>query len=122
YTCNLATSLAMQQMFQATADVVDQRMRENWARSSEVAGIAHVLARHYTKLKPDQATLAGIVHKIGVLPILTYAEDNRRLLKDIAALDAIIDELHPAIGRRILESWNFPAELVHVPEDHLQFA
>lgn len=121
YTGNLATSLAMQQMFQATADIIDQRMRENWARSTEVAGIAHVLTRHYTKLKPDQATLAGIVHKIGVLPILTYAEDNRRLLKDIAMLDAIIDELHPAIGRRILESWNFPAELVSVPEEHLNF-
>ena len=121
YTGNLATSLAMQQMFQATSDVIDQRMRENWARSTEVAGIAHVLTRHYTKLKPDQATLAGIVHKIGVLPILTYAEDNRRLLKDIALLDTIIDELHPAIGRRILESWNFPAELVSVPEEHLRF-
>lgn len=122
YTSNLATSLAMQQMFQATADAIDQRMRDNWTRSTEVAGIAHVLARHYTRLKPDQATLAGIVHKIGVLPILTYAEENRRLLRDLPALDALIDELHPALGRRILEAWDFPPELVIVPEQHLDFA
>lgn len=122
YTSNLATSLAMQQMFQATSDIIDQRMRDTWTHSTEVAGIAHVLARHYTRLKPDQATLAGIVHKIGVLPILTYAEDNRRLLRDPAALDTLIESLHPMIGRKILETWDFPAELVIVPEEHLDFA
>ena len=30
YTCNLATGLAMEQMFQATSDVVDRKMREVW--------------------------------------------------------------------------------------------
>jgi HD-like signal output (HDOD) protein len=121
YTCNLATSLAMQQMFQATSDLIDERMREVWSHSTEVAGIAHVLARHYTRLKPDQATLAGIIHQIGVLPILTYAEDNRRLLKDPATLDAIIAELHPMLGRKILEAWDFQDELMIVPEEHLNF-
>lgn len=121
YTSNLATSLAMQQMFQATSDVVDERMREVWSHSTEVSGIAHALTRHYTKLKPDQATLAGIVHQIGILPILTFAEDNRRLLKDPAALDQLIDSLHPLLGRRILEAWNFPQELLIVPEEHVNF-
>lgn len=121
YTSNLATSLAMQQMFQATSDVIDQRMREVWSHSTEVSGIAHVLARHYTKLKPDQATLAGIVHQIGVLPILTFAEDNRRLLKDTAALDELISTLHPILGRKILKAWDFPDELIIVPEEHLHF-
>lgn len=121
YTTNLATSLAMQQMFQATSDVIDQRMREVWSHSAQVSGIAHVLARHYTKLKPDQATLAGVVHQIGVLPILTYAENNRRLLKDTVALDELIRTLHPILGRKILEAWDFPEELVIVPEEHLNF-
>ena len=82
YTCNLATGLAMEQMFQATSDVVDRKMREVWNKSTEIAGICHVLCRHYTKLMPDQATLAGLVHQIGVLPILTYAEENNALLAD----------------------------------------
>mgnify|MGYP000281771001 CR=1 FL=1 len=80
YTCNLATGLAMEQMFQATSDVVDRKMREVWNKSTEIAGICHVLCRHYTRLMPDQATLAGLVHQIGVLPILTYAEENNALL------------------------------------------
>lgn len=121
YTANLATGLAMQQMFQATSDVVDKYMRDVWTRSTEVAGISHVLCRHYTGLKPDQATLAGLVHKIGVLPILTYAEDNRKLLKDVSVLDQVIEDIHPQIGRKILETWDFPEELQLVPEEHMHF-
>ncbi|HEV8078544.1 MAG TPA: HDOD domain-containing protein, partial [Marinobacter sp.] len=93
YTCNIVTGLAMQQMFQATSDLVDKRLRDIWTRSSEVAGICHVLCKHYTKLRPDQATLAGLIHKIGVLPILTYAEEHPSLLKDSFTLDMVIDQL-----------------------------
>ncbi len=121
YTANLATGLAMEQMFQATSDIIDEKMREVWNRSTEVAGISHVLARHYTKLKPDQATLAGLVHKIGVLPVLTYAEDNRKLLKDIPLLDELIDMSYPEIGSKILAAWEFPEALRLVPEEHVQF-
>lgn len=117
YTANLATGLAMEQMFQATSDVVDQHLRATWAASTEVAGICHVLARNYTKLKPDQATLAGLTHKIGVLPILTYAEEHRSLLKQADVLDKIIDAAHAKIGHRILEAWDFPEEMRIVPEE-----
>lgn len=121
YTCNIATGLAMEQMFQATSDLVDMRMREVWSRSSEVAGISHVLCKHYTRLRPDQATLAGLIHKIGVLPILTYAEDHPALLKDSFTLDAVIDELHAPIGDLILKTWGFPEELAHIPTQHIDF-
>lgn len=121
YTCNIATGLAMEQMFQATSDLVDMRMREVWSRSSEVAGISHVLCKHYTKLRPDQATLAGLVHKIGVLPILTYAEDHPALLKDSFTLDAVIEELHAPLGDLILKTWGFPEELSHIPTQHVNF-
>lgn len=121
YTANLATGLAMEQMFQATSDIIDERLRDVWGRSTEVAGISHVLARHFTKLKPDQATLAGLVHKIGVLPILTYAEDNRKLLKDISVLDQVIDIASPIIGQKILEVWDFPTALQIVPIEHVNY-
>ncbi len=122
YTANLATGLAMQQMFQATSDVIDRKMREVWARSTEVAGISHVLCRHYTRLKPDQATLAGLVHQIGVLPILSYAEENSQLLRDSISLNLVIERIHPVLGDKILEAWDFPAPLLKVPSQHLDFS
>jgi HD-like signal output (HDOD) protein len=121
YTANIATGLAMEQMFQATSNIVDRRMREVWQRSSEIAGICHVLCRHRTNLRPDQATLGGLIHQIGVLPILTYAEEHPILLKDSFSLDAVIKKLHPVIGNAILKRWEFPQELQKIPQQHLQF-
>ncbi|MCG8672269.1 MAG: HDOD domain-containing protein [Pseudomonadales bacterium] len=117
---NLVTGLAMEQMFQATSDLIDKTMRKSWKHSTEVAGIANVLCRHYTKLKPDQATLAGLVHNIGVLPILTYAENNNQL-NDPITLERVIDKIHPHVGTRILQSWEFPEDLVAVPGNFLKF-
>lgn len=122
YSCNLAVGLAMEQMFQATSDAVDERMRQIWTHSTEVAGISAVLARTYTRLKPDQATLAGLVHKIGALPILRFAEEDRNLLKDLSVLDALIDALHGEIGKLILDTWGFPPDIVAVPLSYLDFA
>lgn len=120
YTSNLAMGLAMEQMFQATSDMIDKRLRATWQTSTEVAGICHVLAQHYTKLKADQATLAGLVHLIGVLPILRYVEDNDTQISSIM-LDKVIDELHADIGVKILKKWDFPAELQQVPVDFTDF-
>ncbi len=121
YTCNLATGLAMEQMFQATSDVVDRKMREVWNKSTEIAGICHVLCKHYTRLLPDQATLAGLVHQIGVLPILTYAEEHSELLADSISLNHVIEQIHPIIGDRILRTWEFPEQIAMVPSQYLDF-
>ncbi len=120
-TSNLATGLAMEQMFQATSDLIDKRMREVWSKSSEIAGICHVLCKHYTKLRPDQAALAGLIHQIGVLPILSFAEDSRSLMRDSMTLDAVIEEIHPQIGVKILTTWEFPTELRSIPKDYVNF-
>lgn len=120
YTSNLAMGLAMEQMFQATSDMIDKRLRATWQTSTEVAGICHVLAQHYTRLKPDQATLAGLVHLIGVLPILRYVEDHDIQVSSLM-LDNIIEELHPRIGSLILKKWDFPAELQSVPSEYINF-
>ncbi|MGM0435298.1 MAG: HDOD domain-containing protein [Pseudomonadota bacterium] len=120
YTSSLAMGLAMEQMFQATSDMVDRRLRTIWQRSTEIAGIAQVLAQHYTRLRPEQATLAGLVCQIGALPVLRFVEDHD-LQVNSAMLDNLVDELHPVIGDRILKRWDFPLELHHVPSEHVNF-
>ena len=121
YTCNLAIGLAMEQMFQATSDVVDRKMREMWAKSTEIAGICHVLCKQFTRLMPDQATLAGLIHQIGALPILAYAEDHNDLLADSISLNHVIEQIHPIIGDKILRTWAFPEQLAIIPGQYLDF-
>ena len=115
YTCNLAIGLVIEQIFHARAPAVAQRMREAWKASLEVAGISSELCRRFTSLMPDQAALAGLVHQIGILPILTYAQDRDELLSDPVCLHHVIENIHSLVGDRILASWDFPPHLAGVP-------
>ncbi|MBK80175.1 MAG: histidine kinase [Gammaproteobacteria bacterium] len=121
FASNLATGMAMEQMFQATSDVIDRKLRQIWNHASAVAGISAVLARRFAGLRPDQASLAGLTHVIGVLPILSWAEDNSGMLGDSMTLDRVIDSIHPALGTMILKSWEFPEEIAIVPSQYTNF-
>ena len=120
YTCNLAIGLVIEQIFNARSPVVEHKMREVWATSIAVAGIGYELCRRTPKLKPDQGALAGMLHLIGILPILTYAEDHNELLADPISLNHVIDNIHPIIGSKILRNWDFPIALADVPIMHLE--
>ena len=115
---NLVTSIVMEQMFQATSDATDKRLRNLWEHSTQVAAIASALTSQFTKLKSDMSLLGGLVHDIGALPILSRVEDVPEILNDEVLLDKVISETHSRIGQRILDKWNFPPELVAVAAEH----
>jgi HD-like signal output (HDOD) protein len=113
---SLVVSLAMQQMFQATSDALDKRFRNVWENSVEVAAISRVLAKGLPHLDTEQAMLAGLIHDIGSLPILVYAETKDDLQDDEERIDTLLRELSPKVGPMILEHWHFPPSLVAVTE------
>lgn len=121
YTSNLAIGLAMEQMFQATSDMIDKRMRQLWRLTGQVSAMASVLARHSGIAKPDEAILAALIHRLGALPILTYAEERDDLIQDNITLGQVIDQLHGGLGAVILERWDFPANLSQVPKEYRKF-
>lgn len=114
YTSNLAVGLAMEQMFRSKSKALDGKLREVWRMSLVVAGVCHAICKRRTDLSADKAILAGLVHMIGVLPILTYI-DKHSLCISSAELDYVINHVHPVIGHRILAQWDFPAQLADVP-------
>lgn len=115
---NLVTSVAMEQMFQATSDATDKRLRMIWENSTQVAAICSALAMPHKHLQTDQALLAGLVHDIGTLPILSRVEDYPDLLANVDALDNIIAKAHIKIGEAILKKWGFSEDLVKVAAEH----
>jgi HD-like signal output (HDOD) protein len=114
YTSNLAVGLAMEQMFRSKSKTVDKKLREIWRQSLLVAGLCYVICRKRPDLNADQAILAGLVHMLGVLPILTYV-DAQDLALGSSDLEYVISQAHPVIGHRILSEWNFPSQLADVP-------
>jgi HD-like signal output (HDOD) protein len=116
---NLATSLVMKQLFQATNPVVDKYLRKAWKLSTDIAALCAVLAKSYTKLDADSALLAGLTHSIGVSPILVKAESDPVLLNNTQKLDELLYDLYPTVGAEILKNWDFSETMIKVPLQHL---
>jgi HD-like signal output (HDOD) protein len=119
---SLVVSLIMQQIFQATNDLLDKRFRQIWEESVQVAAISRVLAQNLKHLDKEQALLAGLIHNIGALPILMMADQYPELLDDPNELDRVITALSPSIGQRILREWDFSDSLIKVPANFLNLA
>ncbi len=115
---NLVTSLVMEQMFQATSNRLDKRLRELWEQSTKVAAASQVIASKIPGIKTDEAMLAGLIHAIGILPILMKADEDGDLIRDGKKLDHMISNLYPKLGANILRGWDFPDNLVEVAHEH----
>ncbi len=122
YAANLATGIAMKQMFQATSEHVDRVLRSTWSHSSAVAALSGTLAKERTNLRMDQAMLAGLTHAIGALPVLSWAEEHDNLVSDSITLERVIASIHGSIGTMILQRWQFPEEIAMVPSHYQDYA
>ena len=60
-----------------------------------------------SKVNPDEALLAGMMHGIGKLYIMTRAAQHPELFVDNETLDEICGSWHASIGKAILENWEF---------------
>ncbi|MCP4285269.1 MAG: HDOD domain-containing protein [Gammaproteobacteria bacterium] len=114
---SLVVSLAMKQIFQATTDTLDSRLRAIWEESVQVAAICRALAQS-VGLNREQAMLAGLIHNIGSLPILSMADNYPELMSDPVMLDSFVEHLNPEIGKLILDTWGFSESLIKVPENY----
>lgn len=114
---NTVNSLIVQQIFQPTTDVTDKLFRTFWEHSTEVAAISQALAG-MARLKADQGMFAGLVHDIGALPIIKYAEDIPELLENEVVLKEIISDIHTTVGTALLSKWEFPQDIINVAAKH----
>ncbi len=115
----LINSIVIEQVFQSKGSkTVNAILKQQWLHSVQVAAISYVFAQRFTNLKPDCAMLAGLIHDIGALPVLAYADQFPELENDKKKLTYITYTLHAQIGRLVLEGWNFPPELIAVASEH----
>lgn len=110
---NAALSFAMTQLRQATEfEGLEERLGPQWERSTQAAALAYALGRRTRKVNADEAMLAGLVHNIGVIYILSRCGEYPELFEDPEQADALIEQWHPSVGRAIAESWSLPAEVL----------
>ena len=116
---NVVASLVMRQIYQADKmGAIKKDMLNLWVHGARVAAISHVLAKRFTSLNPDEAMLGGLIHDIGILPILKRAPKFPEVMENKEILYRVIDRMHQEIGQLILEEWHFPPSLVSVAAEH----
>ncbi|MCU7836234.1 MAG: HDOD domain-containing protein [gamma proteobacterium symbiont of Taylorina sp.] len=115
---SMVTNMAMAQIFKAQNPLTKQYMQDTWSQSTQVASIASAIASHFTKLKAEQAMLAGLVHNIGALPIIARAEEIPALADDEEVFSSLIQRLSGSVGSAIMKSWNFPDDISKVAHEH----
>ncbi|CAK0755410.1 HDOD domain-containing protein [Gammaproteobacteria bacterium] len=116
---NIVNALVMEQLYQmASIKALRPHLARLWAHSTRVAAVAMVLARRYTKISAEQAMLCGLIHDVGILPILSRAEEYPALFNNPNMLNALVTDLHGDVGHTILESWRFPAEFSATAAEH----
>ncbi|MVF20803.1 MULTISPECIES: HDOD domain-containing protein [Methylocaldum] len=111
---HLITTFSLKAVFIAKSSQIRKRMHELWAHSSYVAAICAVLAHKTRGFDPDRAMLAALVHDIGTVPVLTFADRHPELIADPRHLDQAIQTLRAPVGAMILRKWNFPPDFEDV--------
>jgi len=119
---SISTAMALEQVFVSENDVVAQYMKKSWHKTIEIASVAISLMSFYlkdnkhTSLSIDTITLASLIHNIGVLPILTEAEQHPDIFANPTFLQQAIIKLSGKIGGSITRAWGFSEELTMLAE------
>ncbi len=87
-------------------------LHELWERSVKVAAMCCVVARNWTKVNADQAMLAGLMHGIGRVYILTRSIKHPWLFADVATYHQIERDWNTQVAKAVLESWDMSPDII----------
>lgn len=111
-TRELVTSFVLKGVFRTRHGVLKTHMHDLWVHSTQVAAICHALAKRTPGFDPAQALLMGLVHDIGVIPLLSEAHRYSGLADNVELLERIIRHLRGDFSAMTLRKWGFAAEFV----------
>jgi HD-like signal output (HDOD) protein len=111
---DIITAFALKSVFNAKSSFIRQKMAELWTHSSYVASISAVFAHKIPGFDPDRAMLAGLIHDIGIVPILTYADNHPDIIANPKDLVETVKQLRADIGVQIIRRWDFPEDFEDV--------
>jgi HD-like signal output (HDOD) protein len=111
-TQQLVLSFVMKEIFSTSVDALKTKMRQVWTHTQAMAIGAFVLSREFKVLEPERALLAGLLHDIGAVALIAYAERFPKVWEDAATLDRVLASLQGEVGAMMLARWTFESEWV----------
>jgi HD-like signal output (HDOD) protein len=119
---SIATAMALEQVFVSENEIVSMYLKKTWHKTIDVASIAISLLTIYLRenkhspLALDTITLAALVHNVGVLPILTEAEQHADIFANPTFLQQAISKLSAKISAAVTHAWGFSDEFTEIVE------
>lgn len=111
---NLALGFLLKEAFQTRSAILRKRAKSLWIESCHVAAVSFMLAKHIPGLDPERAMLAGLIHRIGALPVLGFANQHDALKENTALLDYTTHLFSGPLGEKIIEKWELGTDLIDV--------
>ncbi|HCZ15172.1 MAG TPA: HDOD domain-containing protein [Accumulibacter sp.] len=116
---SVSFAVAMEQLLaskkMAPFAAVSQRL---WQHTMHVAALSRLLARKATRVAPDEAMFAGLIHDIGVFYLLSRAASFPELIAEPSELHQLLVQWHAEIGHALLAAMGLPEELLLVVQTH----
>jgi len=113
-TRSLVLSFSAAQLFKSQHPVLIKQMKKFYAHSLEIASICYSLGTRVDTLEAEELLLAGLIHDIGVVPIIAYIEKTGLEFTDESEIESIINSLRVAVGVMVVKSWDLPKEMLNV--------
>jgi len=111
----LAASVIVRQLgSQITDPVLKRHAGQLWQHSAHVASLSHVIAKRVSRVDPETAMFAGIVHQVGAFYLLSRAHEFPGLLDEGA--DEWLEHGEVAIGRGVLRRLDVPKPVMEAIE------
>ncbi|MGR9013690.1 MAG: HDOD domain-containing protein [Gammaproteobacteria bacterium] len=118
----LVITLVTKQMFCPSSKLLEGIFRKILEKSINVSSISRALCAFVPHLNAEEAMLAGLIHQIGKLPILVLAENIPEFRDSPSRMGNLLEKAHPAVGKLIMDSWDFPEELKPVVSEYVNFS
>lgn len=107
----IVVSAVIRDLFEPESPLIKKTMTRYYEHSMRIGVISYVLAKGMTGYNRDHAFLAGLLHDIGVIPLLVVADKHAELSHQAENLDVIIEELKGKVGSMLLKNWGFAEDL-----------
>ncbi len=116
---NLTIYVGMKQLtdYKKVKGDISNLMEGLWRRSLRVAVLSFVIAKNKSKLDPENAMLAGLLHDVGKFYILNRAQHYQSLFVSHKELWNMVDAWQSDIGAAILENWEIEPDIRHAVQN-----
>ena len=115
-TRNLLMGVAVERMIGDVHPKAVDLLREFYQQASEVAALCFVLAKRLGSVPEERALMAGLLHRLGKVPIVSHAFDVLEPTPDPGRISGASDRLIAPVTSWMLSEWGMDAELCDVAD------